>query len=221
MGPPPSEDPPPDERALTLELVGLFLVLPLAIAGLRWSGIPLPIVPLLVLGMVALWLVLQRLARRELSKWIEAPVPLAERLRVLAIFLVGASGMLGFVLWYLPDHLFDLPRRRPVEWGLVVLLYPFLSVLPQELFFRCFFFFRYGRLFRSRTTRIVVSGLLFGLAHVFYGNWIAVVFSALGGMLFAWTYARTRCLWWVTIEHAAYGMTLFTIGLGRYFSGGA
>ena len=152
--------------------------------------------------------------------WTRAEVPVPERWRMLVLFSLGASAMLGFVLWFLPDHLFDLPRRRPLEWGLVVLLYPFLSVLPQELFFRCFFFFRYGRLFRSRALRIVASGLLFGFAHVLYGNWIAVGFSALGGMLFAWTYTRTRSLWWVTIEHALYGMTLFTVGLGRYFSPG-
>ena len=75
-----------------------------------------------------------------------------------------------------------------------MLLYPALSVVPQELVFRTFFFHRYGRLFGGPWVATAASALAFSWAHVVLLNGLAVVLTLLGGWLFARTYLRTRSL---------------------------
>ena len=87
-----------------------------------------------------------------------------------------------------PDLLLAFPRNRPFIWLMVMALYPLLSVYPQEVIYRTFFFHRYRQLFQTDLSRIVISGLSFGLAHLFFANWIAPVLTALGGMMFARTW---------------------------------
>jgi membrane protease YdiL (CAAX protease family) len=103
----------------------------------------------------------------------------------------------------------------------VMLLYPFLSALPQEVVFRAFFFARYGSLFSNPVTLVVCNGLSFGLAHAVCGNWPAVVLSTLGGWLLAYRYHHTRSVPTVSLEHGLWGNFLFTLGLGRYLYSGS
>jgi len=68
---------------------------------------------------------------------------------------------------------------------------------------------------------ILASALVFAFAHVLYINWIAPLLSFIAGIIFATTYAKTKSLALVTIEHGLYGNALFLVGLGWYFYGGA
>ena len=100
----------------------------------------------------------------------------------------------------------------------IMLLYPLLSVIPQELIYRTFFFHRYGPLFgEARWLAIAVNGLLFGFAHVIFGSYVSIVLTAFLGCLVAWRYDETRSFWAVWLEHSLYGCLVFTIGLGHYF----
>lgn len=92
----------------------------------------------------------------------------------------------------------------------VMVLYPVLMVWPQELIFRTFFFHRYRTLFKRSGRMIVVSSLNFGVAHLFYGNWVAPALSLVGGLLFGWRYQASRSLPLVSLEHALWGDYLFT-----------
>ena len=102
-----------------------------------------------------------------------------------------------------------------------MLVYPLFSVTAQELLYRAFFFQRYQRLFPSPHLRLLVSVAVFGWAHVFMGNLLAVVLSTLGGLLFDLTYLQTKSLLVCVIEHAAYGCLIFTVGLGEFFYHGS
>jgi membrane protease YdiL (CAAX protease family) len=102
-----------------------------------------------------------------------------------------------------------------------MILYPLLSVYPQELIFRTFFFHRYRQIFRQSWVLILASGLSFGLAHLFFANWIAPTLTLLGGLQFARTYDRTNSTLQAAIEHGLWGDLIFTIGLGWYFYGGS
>lgn len=99
----------------------------------------------------------------------------------------------------------------------MVILYPFLSAFPQELIFRKFFFYRYGSIFRNRTVLLVVNILLFSFAHIYFSSWIVIIFTLIGGAIFAMTYLRTRSLLAVTVEHTLYGLLMLTSGLADYF----
>jgi membrane protease YdiL (CAAX protease family) len=54
-----------------------------------------------------------------------------------------------------------------------------------------------------------------------FENWIAPTATFFGGLLFAWTYDRTRSALVAGLQHAAFGCYIFTIGLGWYFYYGA
>ncbi len=138
--------------------------------------------------------------------------------RLLARLALAALLFSGLVFWLMPDGWLAFPRQRPGLWALVMLLYPFVSALPQEFLYRRFFFWRYADLLPGRWMPVAVNALLFGLLHAMYDNLPAVLLSALGGLLLATTYLGARNnlrLAW--IEHAVYGQLLFTLGLGRFF----
>ena len=136
---------------------------------------------------------------------------------ILLRFLPFAAALLAFSWVMIPNHLFSLPLERPGTWLMVMIWYPVLSVLPQELIFRSFFFRQYERWFATPAVGLAANAFAFGWLHIILQNWVAVVFSIIGGYLFADTYRKTRSLAAVSFEHALYGCFIFTIGLGQFF----
>lgn len=80
---------------------------------------------------------------------------------------------------------------------------------------------RYKPFFKSRKARVWASAIVFAYAHVLFINPVAPVLSFIAGLIFASTFAKTKSLALVTIEHSMYGLVLFAVGLGWYFWGGA
>ncbi|MQY17111.1 CPBP family intramembrane glutamic endopeptidase [Nocardia macrotermitis] len=119
------------------------------------------------------------------------------------------------------EDLFDLPRRNPWLWLAVMVLYPAVSVYPQELVFRSFLFHRYAPVFGEGPGLVAASAAAFGYVHIIFGSWFSVAASGVGGWLFASRYLRSRSLFTASVEHSVYGILIFTIGLGRYFYHGA
>jgi membrane protease YdiL (CAAX protease family) len=68
---------------------------------------------------------------------------------------------------------------------------------------------------------ILASAVAFAFVHIIFRNPIAVSFTLVGGLLFAWRYQQTDSLFTSSLEHALYGCLMFTIGLGDYFYKGA
>lgn len=140
---------------------------------------------------------------------------------VLPRFVILACLIGVYVRLVHPEALFGLVKSRPEIWAIIMVGYPLLSVYPQEIAWRTFFFHRYRRVLPGRWLMIAGSAAAFGFAHIVFHNWMAVVFTLIGGLLFAHTYARTKSTLAASIEHALYGCFIFTIGLGRYFFSGA
>lgn len=137
--------------------------------------------------------------------------------RVMWRFLVIGIILLIFTKLYDPVKLFDFPLQSPLGWVAFMFVYPVLSVFPQEIIFRSFFHRRYRKLFAANHEMIIASAITFGWAHIVMNNWVAVVFSGIGGLMFADTYIRSKSLAAACFEHALYGCYVFTIGLGWYF----
>ena len=126
--------------------------------------------------------------------------------------------LLGIAVWiFRPDLLFSLLKSSPLLWAAVMLLYPLLSVYPQELLYRAYFFQRYQPLFGSGWGILLASALAFGFVHIIFGNWLAVAMCVLGGLLFSFTYQSSGSLLLTCLDHAIFGNFIFTIGLGRFF----
>ncbi len=139
---------------------------------------------------------------------------------VLRRFLILGALLTLFVRFAMPAEFLYLPRHHPALWLAIMLLYPLLSVWPQEVIFRRFFFTRYQNIF-GKAGPVATSALAFGFAHIIFLNWVAVAMTLAGGAIFAADYNRTRSLGLACLEHSLYGCLIFTIGLGRYFYTGA
>lgn len=140
---------------------------------------------------------------------------------VLIRWIIATIIICIFTWIYEPNRLFFIPLERPEIIPFLVLAYPILSALPQEFIFCSFFMKRYGPYMRSDRSKIIVSAIVFGYAHMLFINWIAPVFSFFGGLIFAHTYLKTRSLALVTFEHGLYGNSIFLAGIGYYFYSGA
>jgi len=140
----------------------------------------------------------------------------------LGLYVVAAA-ILSFALteWLVPGRLLSLPRGNTRLWLVIMVAYPFVSAIPQEIVFRALFFERYGGLFPDLRLAIVANAFVFGLAHLFYGNWPAVVLTAIAGGIFAWAYAHRRSFGYACLLHAVSGQIVFTSGLGIFFYHGA
>lgn len=111
--------------------------------------------------------------------------------------------------------LFCVPKNNPTLWVLILFVYTFLSVWPQEVIYRTFFFERYANFFADKRLLIFVNAVVFCLAHLFFKNVLVTVLTFIGGLLFAYTYYKTKSTTLVSIEHALYGNWLFTVGMGE------
>ncbi|MFH1731631.1 MAG: CPBP family intramembrane glutamic endopeptidase [Planctomycetota bacterium] len=196
------------------EFVVLFFAVPLLLA---YRAIRAPIIPFLIAVALVCFVVLmcdRSLPRRRL--W-DASRFFPRLARVLALFVVAGGIMTGAVAWLLPAHFLSLVRQRPALWQLIMMLYPLLSVYPQEVIYRGFLFHRYRALFPKPWMMVCASAVTFGFVHIIFWNWLAVGLSLLGGFVFARTYQRTGSLLMTSIEHSLYGCLIFTVGLGKYF----
>jgi uncharacterized protein len=136
---------------------------------------------------------------------------------IFLIFIVAALAIWLGVRRFAPQLEWSLVRPHPVFWAVVMLAYPVVSVYPQGLLYRAFFFERYAGLFPNKWAMILASASVFSFLHIIFRNWLAVDLTFAGGLLFAARYAKTDSLATSSFEHALYGCWLFTVGLGQYF----
>jgi len=200
--------------ALSLELVLLFFVLPLAF---RFSPVRIPALPALWLVCAyALWQLLRDSGFDRLRMWNFSFARVAESSFWLPFLMVTFFLWLG-VRRLAPQLEWSFARAHPAFWAVVMIAYPILSVYPQGLLYRAFFFQRYAVLFPERWTMILASAIAFAFLHIIFRNTLAVALTFVGGILFAWRYAETGSLAVSSLEHALYGCWLFTVGLGGFF----
>jgi len=199
---------------LWIEFAVLFVIVPVAHVGFFDTfG---PFVPLAAVFIISAIL----LALTPGFRWREIIDcrGLHRHLPMIAVLIALCTAVtFGLTLLMIPERFLSFPRFSFDRYLIVISLYPFLSVLGQEVAYRLLFYRRYGELFPNRTAGILVSAFIFALAHAFYMNWVAVILSFASGIFFAWAYERTRSFMLVWILHSLAGQVLFTSGLGIFF----
>lgn len=204
---------------LYLELILLTIGVPLALSTIIPLRYMLPLLWLIALYCHLVYRALVDAPERIYWRW--GQVNRENLRRVLGRFAACTTFTALAVAWMKPDFFLQFVCERPAFWAFVMVAYPLLSVIPQEIMFRSFFFERYARIFPKPVLMIAASGVLFGAAHLIFMNWVAPALCVVGGLFFAQTYQRTRSLALAVIEHALYGCMIFTVGLGPYFYHGA
>ena len=150
----------------------------------------------------------------EGSPWRDWPL-------ILGFAALTALSCSAIVTLVAPEAFLAMPRHMTGLWLMILVFYPPLSALPQELIYRSLFFERYGRLFPTKGAAIAANGLLFGFGHLFYMHPITIGATAVTGAILGWAYLRRRSVILTWILHAVAGQLVFTIGLGRFFYHGA
>jgi len=215
---------------LAIEMVAIFGLAPLAMDDLIHGNVLRPylarIAPSGTIGLfvalmpILLGVLVYLLADRSFSLAREMTRGFGWRslLGIVGVFVIAGGAVAAYMHAVHPNLFLEFPTRRPETFTRIMLLYPLMSVIVQELVFRTFFFHRYGPLFgRQVTLAIVLNGCLFGYAHLVMNNAFAIWSTALVGFLFAYRYVSTRSLWAVWLEHSLWGALVFTVGLGRWF----
>lgn len=198
-----------------VELILLFGLVPVML--IMWlsraSHLMMPVLVIAGVGSLLMLLLDKRFKRFRL--WHTRNF--VAHLKHLLILFVPIAVFTTLAVYYLaPDILFTLPNDAFGLWVTTLMIYPIISVIPQELIFRTFFFHRYKQILPSKLARLGISTASFTSVHLLYGNWIAVVLSFVGGALFGYRYIKTRSTLVVAIEHCLWGSFLFTVGIGIY-----
>lgn len=204
----------PSRLWLAVEYLFLFFMLPLVyVAGFwPWHPMLLMIPP----GIVAVLWYVSDPQRRAMV--LHVPDPVANLRGILLLFLVLGTLLIALLSLTLPsEQLFWMPRNRPGIWALLLVAYCLISVVPQELYFRSFWFERYSSLFRTPASLIAANAIAFAFPHVMFENWIAPVLCLAGGVIFSLRFLKTRSLLLTSFEHAAWGMLMLSVGLERAF----
>ncbi len=201
--------------AHAVEYLLLFLIGPTAF---RYTRHRLPAIPMLWVVMGYCLFILLRdphFDRGEL--WNAAPLG---HYAPMILGLFGLAAVIGIVLvlkFGEPGLFLNFPRSRPWTWGLVMVLYPVLSVYPQGVIYRAFVFERYRDLFGQPWAMVAASAFAFMYVHIVFRNRLALVMTLMGGVLFGIRFLQTHSLLVTSFEHALYGCFLFTVGVGRSF----
>jgi len=133
----------------------------------------------------------------------------------IRFIIIGLTFILLCYIWY-PHTFLQLLSKEPKIFLALLVLYPFLSVIPQEVLYREFFFKRYA--FKLHTNiLLLLNALLFMWAHIVFGNSVVLILTLIAGLLFAHTYLKSCSFLLVCIEHTLYGYLLFISGLGELF----
>ncbi len=110
--------------------------------------------------------------------------------------------------------------ERPGFLLLILIFYPILSALPQELMFRALWFRRYAGVLPGGWAGIILNAAVFSLAHLMYWSGIVAVMTFAGGLAFAWAYQRRGSFAMAVVMHAIAGQIVFALGLGMFFYSG-
>ena len=200
---------------LWLEWGVLYLALPLQIAVVLPPG---SMFPALFAGTaLGLWL-LQRTAG---FRWRDLAGGRLDRAAVAAFAAATFAVALAVAMATTGDPL-RFAMARPGFLLLILICYPILSALPQELVFRVLWFRRFAAILPGGWPGIVLNAAGFSLAHLMYWSGTVAAMTFAGGLAFAWAYQRRGCFAMAVVMHALAGLIVFALGLGMFFhSGGA
>lgn len=193
------------------ELIALFILLPIILA------LPLHIGIKLSIALSGLIYAIYHVVKSKLYKNIftfESP----SKSFIQRLILIGLSIFIGgaiLVYNYDSSLLFSIVKEKPHIWIIILFVYTLLSVIPQEIIYRHFFFKRYEPFFKNKKLFLLLNMFCFALCHLFLWNGLVLILTFFGGGLFAYTYQKEKSMLWVCTEHALYGYLIFTVGAGE------
>ncbi|RED49543.1 CPBP family glutamic-type intramembrane protease [Seonamhaeicola aphaedonensis] len=201
----------------TIVYKGIEFFLVFVLAPVSFTISYLPIMIKMIIGLLGFFYVVFILIKVEKLKFqIFSNLRWKRFWKTTLIKFVVIVGVTTVFVWITnKELLFNVLVNKPKMWVGIVFIYSLLSVYPQELVYRTFFFQRYQCLIKNDKFFLFLNAIMFSLGHLFFKNTLVIVLTFLGGVLFASTFYRTNSTLLVSIEHAIYGCWLFTVGMGN------
>mgnify|MGYP000386019051 CR=1 FL=1 len=130
---------------LRVEFLFLFVAIPLLI-----NFYPHTFHPFLFLGLVLVYILFLNLRLKKMRKKRIFAFYHHHRQLLPDIYrrvIASLAVIIIFIIIY--DHylMFNMIKKDPWTWLMLIALYPILSVIPQEIVYRSFFFARYKKIF--------------------------------------------------------------------------
>tara|TARA_Y100000739_G_C20572622_1_gene448530 strand:- start:320 stop:949 length:630 start_codon:yes stop_codon:yes gene_type:complete len=202
---------------LILEFLILFFIIPLLAAFSLTPSLLFPgLLLFTLLGILLLGITPEFRWKSLWGNWVDI------NWKLLGSFsLVCLLSLSVLAFWVDPENIFYLPINSPRLWIFIMIAYPIISVVPQELIYRPLFFIRYKNILPSGQLLVLLNAICFCLIHLFYWNFVALFLTLVGGIIFSQIYHENRNFLEVVLYHSAGGCIIFTTGLGRYFYSGA
>lgn len=131
---------------------------------------------------------------------------------------VSINGYPAPLAWLIHLVCSNLHLALPI---VITVFYPWLSVYPQNVIYRAFFCHRYRPILGSGWPLVFVNAAAFSFGHIMFNNWVVILLTLVGGVIFTRTYLKSRSLLLATTEHAIYGLFCFYLGVGVFLVYGA
>ena len=196
-------------KKLSIEFFLIFILFPIFLT------LKIVVWPKLIIGFVAVVYVGAIIHQEKIKLFKIIKTNLNQQLKRIVMLFFGLTIITsGFLYFTTPDKLFYVLLQKPYLWLAILAIYSLFSVLPQEIIYRSFFFYRYKNIFKSEKLLLFVNAIVFSLGHLFFQNFLVSALTFVGGFLFAFTYFKSKSLILVTLEHIIYGCWLFTVGMG-------
>lgn len=202
---------------LMLEFLVLFFVIPLMAAFVLPPSLVLP--GLLIFTFVGIFL----LQVTPAFRWSTLSAGfITINWKLLVYFFVVCFLTLSLLAFFIDsENTYYLPVNSPRLWIFIMIAYPLVSVIPQELIYRPLFFIRYKSILPSGQSLVILNAICFCLIHLFYWNLLALFITFFGGLIFSQIYYKNKNFLEVVLYHSVGGCMIFTTGLGRFFYSGA
>ncbi len=111
---------------------------------------------------------------------------------IIASVLVG-SAIIGVAAHYAGSNTHSNAVQAMYGFGVPLKLFTVVTAaVVEELIFRGYLMARLQLFFKSKYWPIIISALLFGLAHMRYGTVVNMAIPALIGFIFGWFYEKYR-----------------------------
>lgn len=196
------------------EMVGLYILLPILLV---FNIISLPLMAVLLIMGTSVVFFLQydtTFDKKQYLNWASGK----KHFFSMFLFFILSGAVMVVTIWFVDDSkLFIILRENPQTMLMIAIFYPLFSVIPQGLAYRVLFFHRYASLFTSKWTQILVSAFFFSFGHVIYKSPLVMFLTFIAGLIFAYRYHQSKSYLLSVVEHALYGVWMFTSGLGIYF----
>lgn len=169
--------------------------------GLQGNWLYVPPIALPALGCCVYAILVRRFEKREVWEFEVGPSLFVEGLMGFLFGGVFIAGMWG-VLWAV--GLYNVHRSVWSHWFNDMVFDSYVSAVLEELAFRGVLLRIFARLWGTRTG-VLLSSLLFGLAHFAHGSWLGILgITVNAGVALGLLYVITGRLWMSIGMHLGY-----------------